>query len=1012
MLGRAAFVMASAVLALGAPAAATTRPQLVDIRPQPLSSALKRLARQTGIELLYSQDLVRNKQAGGATGRLTGAEALRRLVSGTGLTVRRAASGAWIIEPEAPAPLEQQDADVPEILVIGRRTQNSDIRRLEDDVQPYRVITTERLTQAHRDNVDQYFSSRVTANTNAIPPSLMENGETLSQIDLRGLGSDLTLILLDGRRLPQVPQSVFGMRQSDINAIPLQAIERIEVLTGTSGGIHGFGALGGTVNVVLKRDYRGFELHATGGTDSRGDGGRLALAGRLGFTPNDGRTDVMLSFGLARSNPLSTGDRDFRQSDRERTASLVTEAYVNNLPTADSVGVFSFLGDELVFKPQYGGQPLGAGYTYLPKGFSGDPAQLAASLAARAGQLDFSLSEGEAENGLGSNPRTAALIANVRHRLGPNLEAFVDAIFLRNRGRHVEHLSHGELFLDPGSPLNPFEQFLILTYPVPGRTSTKTVTFDSRRFAAGLVATLPLGWRGNAEATVGSVRAREKSSNEGIFLSPLFGDPSNPQFNPLGNWQAFQQSLGQYLTDSFFGFDQRNKYDEQSLRLAGPIFRTAAGPAMLTLLAQRRREHVPRSGGFLTSNVEGSPVTSLYDFARRSTATRSLHAEMRIPLLSKESDVPLLSGLELQLAVRRDNQQLRFSRDPAQPDTSERLSPRFAETSYTAGAKAFPLPWLMVRGSYATGRIPPPPPTLIDVQEMDSFSITTDPRRGDRFLFLDGPHLAKTQGSPNLKTIKASTLSVGLVARPFGEDGLRVAVDFSRIRKRGDVLFLSESIVLANEDFWPERVTREPLSDADRALGYTGGRITMIDSRAMNGAGLRVDSIDASFEWPTRLLDGQLRVYGLATRQVRNVKWGLFADDIERVGRREAPLKWRANGGFDWTRGRTSFGANLQYFSKYRIYEPGLPEFLEEQIAEFQGGIFVESQVYLDLYATRRFELSGSGPVREGQVDLGIVNLLDKKPPRESNFAFLGPGYSRYGDPRLRRVELTLSLAY
>src|SRR5262249_52112985 len=159
-------------------------------------------------------------------------DALRQLLSLTDLNARRAESGAWIVEPPAAAPLARPDAVVPEILVTSQRTQNADIRRFENDVQPYTVVTKREVVSAHRDQLDQYFNSRITSNTQAVPPGLTQMGDSLSSIDLRGLGPQNTLVLIDGRRMPQIPASASDFRQTDLDAIPLHAIQRIEVLTG------------------------------------------------------------------------------------------------------------------------------------------------------------------------------------------------------------------------------------------------------------------------------------------------------------------------------------------------------------------------------------------------------------------------------------------------------------------------------------------------------------------------------------------------------------------------------------------------------------------------------------------------------------------------------------------------------------------------------------------------------------------------------------------------------------
>src|SRR6185295_13559075 len=132
----------------------------VDIAAGPLSSSLRTLQRQTGIELLYDGDLIANVQAPGVQGDLGAEEALRRLVADTSLTVRRTTSGAWVLEQPATPPLAQQDAEVPQIVIVGLRTQNADIRRTENDVQPYVVATRKEIVDAHRDDIDQFFRSR------------------------------------------------------------------------------------------------------------------------------------------------------------------------------------------------------------------------------------------------------------------------------------------------------------------------------------------------------------------------------------------------------------------------------------------------------------------------------------------------------------------------------------------------------------------------------------------------------------------------------------------------------------------------------------------------------------------------------------------------------------------------------------------------------------------------------------------------------------------------------------
>ena len=88
-----------------------------------------------------------------------------------------------------------------------------------------------------------------------------------------------------------------------------------------------------------------------------------------------------------------------------------------------------------------------------------------------------------------------------------------------------------------------------------------------------------------------------------------------------------------------------------------------------------------------------------------------------------------------------------------------------------------------------------------------------------------------------------------------------------------------------------------------------------------------------------------------------------------------------------------------------------MPDIVNDLVIQFQGSRWVPPQAYVDLYASRHFPLGGAGSPYELSLDLGIVNLLDTSPPRET-FAGTGAGISPYGDPRRRRVELAVSVSF
>jgi hypothetical protein len=321
----------------------------------------------------------------------------------------------------------------------------------------------------------------------------------------------------------------------------------------------------------------------------------------------------------------------------------------------------------------------------------------------------------------------------------------------------------------------------------------------------------------------------------------------------------------------------------------------------------------------------------------------------------------------------------------------------------------------MLRGSYATGKQPPPSAHLVEIDPFThgpDFTLGPDPKRGGNALGSEGEFLLERAGNAQLAMSRASTLFFGAVFTPRGEDGPRFALDYSRIRRTRDLAEYSSNEILAHEDAWPERVRRAPLTDEDRANGYTGGRVELIDTRVTNDGGLQVDAFDLRTEWPLRFFGGRLRLYADATYQKRNVRTARFQPDVLVTGLRDGPLQRRANGGLDWARGPLTVGANLQYFSSHLIFSWQSLGITDEESVVIQGSSRVPSQTYLDLYGSWQVPTAALGGLADLTLDLGVVNVLDKAPPREHYYLTFGPGYSRYGDPRMRRFELVLSARF
>lgn len=1027
-LARALLLSQCIACAFVADAATVGQGGQVQIRQGPLSAALRQVARQTGAEILYDPQIVRGRTSGSVRGRMSADAALARVLAGTGIGYRRAAGGAFVLfvlpreAPPARVAAPAPEPPIPEILVVGRRSQNADIRRTRNDIQPYYVSTRSDVENAHSDNITQFMRSRISSDAEFVTPAqdvTARPGVVRSEIDLRGLGPLRTLVLVDGRRMPGVPTPQVDFDQPDVNAIPSSLIERIETLTGTAGGIYGPGAIGGVVNIVLRRDYRGADIHLVTGVTDRGDSERLGIEARFGFTPDDGRTDVMIAGSHVEMSPLLAGQRDFAVRSRRRQFANDPARYLALGETTDAVTVSSLEGN-LTLDPEFGGGDLGSIYTYLPIGFSGTDAERNALLTANAGSQVLRLAEDVTgtRRYIVSNPTVTSGLVNVRHRFGDRLEAFAELLYLRNVGESRGQSGRTSFDVVPNAPNNPFQQFILVQFPRPGLIAEVRDVFESARFTTGIIAELGSGWSLTADLSLGRFRTSSLSTGASTgfdyFLAlrqGTSGPDGRPLVDPLRDWPRFLAATAANLSDNSVEFRQVNHFSVAAVRLAGPVVELPGGPLSATLLADRRREFVPTS----QAKARFGDLTIEFPLPTRRQTITSGYAELRAPITPAEAGPFLLRGLELQLAARYDGivTEVPENAAPAQPSNDRLTDIENGDVTFTFGGRILPSRALMLRASVATGDLPP------TIEQLSSDIITftgddfgpPDPLRGNRFIGTEGNVVLLRRGSNEIEAERATTFSAGIVLNPEGGRWPRLSIDYSRIDKRGEVTFFDEntaSLVTNSADF-PDRVERAPLTDADRALGFTAGRIVRIDARARNEGRTILEVLDAQLEWILPIdWRGEFRAYGNAAwylsfrkRTAPGAPW------VQHVGYTDGPLAWRGNLGLEWSDGPLLIGVNLQYFDSYRsTYTIDGIASLNPLILAFQGPR-VPPQAYLDLFVRRSFDLHGSGPLRRIEANFGIQNLLDQRPPTVADPTL--PGYSFHGDARRRRFALVLS---
>src|SRR5690606_28783683 len=183
----------------------------------------------------------------------------------------------------APAAFAQEGEEaktLDRIEVTGSRLKRADI----EGAVPVIVIDRASIDATGDVSVADVLRDSTFASFGNFKPQSGSSAQSLASVDLRGLGSGRTLVLIDGRRAPTNPMSASD--GADMNAIPLAAVERIEILSDGASAVYGSDAIGGVVNIILRKDFNGAELRYGYG-QTKVEGGDLEDASAVFGVSND-----------------------------------------------------------------------------------------------------------------------------------------------------------------------------------------------------------------------------------------------------------------------------------------------------------------------------------------------------------------------------------------------------------------------------------------------------------------------------------------------------------------------------------------------------------------------------------------------------------------------------------------------------------------------------------------------------------------------------------------------------
>jgi len=933
---------------------------------------------------------------------------------------------------------------------------NMDIPRGINDVQAYYIIGAEELENSGKTDLDDALrdslSQNTLAETNAQvdPSALTLQMGASSSVNLRGLGSSQTLILINGQRT-----SNFANRgatfQPDINGIPLAAIERVEVLPGSASAIYGGTAVGGVVNVILKRNYQGGQVSATYQNTFDSDAPMRTLSAIYGFSVGkSGRTHVTLSGSYSDGKPLRMKDRPFLVDYFNRAVANGPASFYTNTATFTSGatpnivlnnaavnGFANAQNQTLTLKST--GQPLGSRLTSIPYGSSAStpPATLVAGLLANAGKynVDFAPSVWRGyESTLTQVPRKESLMARVDHQLTKRISLFADFAFHRSATLEAKWVPIGNgqyQFPIPGNaPTNPFRENVFVSIPMAAdEASHNDITNQVAAGVMGGLLKLPGEWRLAADVNYSRSSQKVSYGLANFFNATTFGGYApllwtgaiNPFVDTLANPIDWSRYYGEWTG---YNYDTMLDYN---LRASGPLFRLFGGRPVLTVGSEVYTERLPQAfvgGAFPPVPPAAANPTNQYSyFIGQRISTYAGHAEISVPLISGQNEKPFLRALEFQAAVRTEYFEVYTNPDgrinlfpdaiPPRETHSAAVSrqdvAKLHATKPTFGLKYQPFREVTFRASYAEAFIPPTFAQLTQRINTAGLAAATptaiffDPVTNSSYT-----SLSVAGNNPDLGPETSKNWNCGVIWEPGGAlKDFRFNVEYWRIDKKDLIRNVNNVQQLANMG------ERAPAGSVER--NPTTHRVDLFTFAFYNVGDGMTDGWDLSADYRKTTPIG---AFGFRARATLTDHLKLppaigFAP-VDYVGfvNSDGVNRGKATGTISWSSGRhwrASWITTYQTDYQQRNSR-GDPNYLGDRNATLntlytapQGGDSVPSQTYHNVSLGYNF---GARPERSYLAGLSIQftvnNLFNTLPPFDTGRIPTPFFYSRYGNVRLR----------
>jgi len=220
---------------------------------------------------------------------------------------------------------QEQDADekpMEEVVVTGSRIVSTNL----DSPSPVQTISSEDIAKTGVVNLQDILLKNPTFGTPTLSrtnSNFLTSGAGVATVDLRNLGIDRTLTLVDGRRFVS---GLPGSAAVDYNTIPAQFIERVDVLTGGASAVYGSDAVAGVVNIIYKKNFEGVAFDGQYGESAESDDQQTQFGVTFGTNTEDGRGNIMAHVGYTKQGAVYSADRERSAIDQISTGAALTGA--------------------------------------------------------------------------------------------------------------------------------------------------------------------------------------------------------------------------------------------------------------------------------------------------------------------------------------------------------------------------------------------------------------------------------------------------------------------------------------------------------------------------------------------------------------------------------------------------------------------------------------------------------------------------------------------------------------